>query len=103
GKIGILVEVANALGFAVDLKDEVVLGEVLDQGSFFVADDDGEVDQAGVYSDGCGSGGGGWFGAGRLLLLRGKARGDQARRKENAGHESRPERAEGDHMDLDDV
>ena len=58
GKIGVLVEVANGLGFAVDLKDEVVLGEILDEGSFFVADDDGEVDEAGI--DGDGGGGGGW-------------------------------------------
>ena len=37
---------------AVDLKGEVVLGEVLDEGAFFVADDDGDIDEAGVDRDG---------------------------------------------------
>ncbi len=52
GEVGVLVEVADGLGFAVDLEDEVVLGEVLDEGAFFVADDDGEIDEAGVNGDG---------------------------------------------------
>jgi hypothetical protein len=36
-------------------------------------------------------------------LLREKARGKEAGRKKNAGQKSRPERAEGNHMDLDEV
>ena len=52
GKVLVHVEVADGLRFAVDLEDEVVLGEVLDEGSFFVADDDREIDEAGVYRRG---------------------------------------------------
>ena len=58
GKVGVQVEVANGLGFAIDLEDEVVLGEVLDQRAFFIVDDDRDVDQACIYVE-CGSGGGG--------------------------------------------
>ena len=54
GKILVLVEVADGLGFAVDLQNEVVLGEVLDQGAFFVPDDYREVDEAGVDREGGG-------------------------------------------------
>ena len=68
GKVGVEVEVADGLGVVVDLEDEVVLGEGLDEGAFFVADDYGQVDEAGVD----GEGGGGWswclFGLGRRGL-----------------------------------
>ena len=62
GKIGVDVEVADGLRVVVDLEGEVVLGEGLDEGAFFVADDDGEVDEAGVD----GEGGGGWASGGLL-------------------------------------
>ena len=93
----LLVEVANCLRLAVDLKDEIVLRKILNEGSFFVADDDGEVDEAGIDSDG--GGGGGWalVRSGGLLLR------EEARRKKNAGQKERPERAEDDHMVLDDI
>ena len=41
-----------ALGVIVDLKDEVILREVLDEGAFFVADNYGDVDEARVHGDG---------------------------------------------------
>ena len=61
-EVGVLVEVADGLGFAVDLEDEVVLGEVLDEGTLFVTDDDREVDEAGIDGDGWGGGSRGLFG-----------------------------------------
>ncbi len=48
GKVLVEVEVADGLRVAVDLEDEVILGEVLDEGSLFIANDDGEVHQAGI-------------------------------------------------------
>jgi hypothetical protein len=39
-------------GFIVDLEDEVVLGEILDEGTFFIVDDDGDVDQARIDVEG---------------------------------------------------
>ena len=97
GKVGVLVEVADGLGFAVDLQDEVVLGEVLDESAFFVADDDGEIDEAGI--DGEGGSGGGWGLVGcRGLLLRG-----ETGREKQTGQEQRPRRARDDHVGLDDV
>ena len=97
GKIGVLVEVANGLGLIVDLKNEIVLGKILDEGSLLVAHDDGEVDEAGVDGDGGGGGGWGLVGRGSLLLR------EEARRKQNAGQKDRPERAENDHVELDDI
>ena len=43
---------------AVNLEDEVVLGEVLHEGAFFIVDDDRDVNQARIDVE-CGSGGGG--------------------------------------------
>jgi hypothetical protein len=97
GEIGVLVEVANRLRLTVDLKDEVILRKILNERSFFVADDDREVDEAGVDGDGGGGGDRSLVGGGGLLL-RGKER-----RKKNAGQKKRPERAEDDHMELDDI
>ncbi len=75
------VEVADGLGIAVDLEDEVVLGEVLDEGAFFIVDDDRDVDQACIYVE-CGSGGGGGLPGcgGRLGLSGGAGRLRQQRR-----------------------
>ena len=53
---------------AVDLEGEVSLGEVLDESAFFVANDDRDIDQAGVDRDGAR---GGWRrGRGLGFLLR---------------------------------
>ncbi len=97
GEVRVLVEVADGLGLAVNLEDEVIFGEVLDQCSFFVADDDGKVDEAGVDGDGSGGGGRSLVRCGGLLLR------GQARRKKKAGQKQRPVRAEDDHVDLDEV
>jgi hypothetical protein len=51
-EVVVLVEVADGLRTAVDGEGEVGLGEVLDEGAFFVADDDGKVDELGVDGDG---------------------------------------------------
>ena len=51
GEIGVLVEVTDGLGFAIDLQNEVVFREVLYESAFLVADDDGQIDQAGVYGE----------------------------------------------------
>ena len=97
---GILNFSSGLFGFAVDLKDEIVFGQVLDEGSFFVANDDWEVNEAGIDGDGRGSGGWGpvwgWV-WGRGLLLRG-----EAGREDNASQNERPERAKSDHVELDD-
>jgi hypothetical protein len=77
------------------LKDEIVLRKILDEGCFFVADDDGEIDETGIDGDGGRGGGGGLVG--RLLLRW------EARREKKAGQKERPERAEDDHGELDDI
>ena len=95
GKICVLVEVADGLGFAVDLEDEVVLGEVLDERAFFVADDYREVDEAGVDGEGGGGRGRGLFRAWRRGSVRGRRRGE-----EEGGQEKGPERARDDHVEF---
>ncbi len=93
-EVGVLVEVTDGLGFAVDLEDKIIFGEVLDEGSLFVADDDRQIDEAGIDGDRRGGRGGGRIGRGSLLL------------SEKAGHEDKtgqkePGRTEGIHVDLD--
>jgi hypothetical protein len=97
GKVGVFVEVTDGLGFAVDLKHEVILGEVLDERSFFVAHDDREIDEAGIDSEGSRRlGGGGSCGR----LLRGKA--GYGREKE-AGEQETPGEKLYIHVRLDEV
>ena len=58
---------------AINLEDEVVLGEGLHEGAFFIVDDDRDVDQARIDVE-CGSGGGGGLlGCGGRLGLSGSA------------------------------
>ena len=96
GKVGVDVEVADGLRMAVDLEDEVVLGEVLDEGAFLVADDDGEVDEAGIDGDGRGGGGRSLLGRGGFrCALRSGVRRKLARTKDRSEQE-------GHHVELDD-
>ncbi len=60
--VGVVVEVANGLGFAVDLQGEVVAGKPREQRAALVADDGRDDDQPGV------DGNGGGFGRGCSLL-----------------------------------
>ena len=97
GEIGVEVEVTDGLGMVVDSENEVGFGEGLDEGAFFVADDDRDVDEAGVHGEG-GSGGRGLLGLGvgglqyrplgRRSLLGGKQGG---RKQEERGQQNGPQ------------
>jgi hypothetical protein len=98
GEIGVLVEVADVLGVAVYLKNEVVFSEVLDEGPFLIADDDGEIDEAGIDRER--GGGGNWrlFRGDRGLLLGVKEAG---KRQDKAGGQAKPNEGMGGHVCID--
>src|ERR1019366_9455917 len=54
-KVFVQVEVADGLGPIVDLKGEAVPGQILDEISMLVADDDGDVDQESIGAQRSGS------------------------------------------------
>ena len=98
GEVVVAVKVADGLRVAVDGEGEVGLGEVPDEGSFFVADDDGEVDEAGVDGEMGGFAGGGvgfgWLG---LLGEGGEGEGGEG---EGEGGEGEGERETGEGAEM---
>ena len=88
---------ADGLRFAVDLKNELILGKALNERSLLVADDDGEVDEPGVNGKSGGSRSRSLFGRGGFLLRL------QKRREKKTGQKERPKRAEDVHVKLDDI
>ena len=73
GEIGVEIEIADGLGFTVDLEGEVVLGEILDEGTFFIVNYDGDVDQARIDVEGGSGGSRGLLGGGCCRCLSGSS------------------------------
>ncbi len=69
-----MIEVANRLGLAIDLKHEVVADEPRDQRVVFIANDGRDDDQLGVDRNGGGIGRCGWRGRGLLTKGQGRKR-----------------------------
>jgi hypothetical protein len=95
GEISVDIEVANGLRMAVNLEDEIVLGEVLNKRTLLVADDHRDIDEAGVDSDGRGAGG--WLCCRSVLGGKGNGKG-----KKQSGDKN-PDRTKVFHVSLDEI